>query len=73
MDWLYLHKNKVDLFDKFIKCVDDSWEKRILQGKMTPTSVRMVTTMQAKHSCRKGCVILSVHISSDTIKVVYVA
>lgn len=25
----------------------------------------MVTTMQAKHSCRKGCVLFLVHISSD--------
>lgn len=28
MDWLYLHKTKVYLFDKAIECVDDSGEKR---------------------------------------------
>jgi len=27
--------------------------------------VRMVTTMQAKWSCRKGCVMFTVHVSSD--------
>ena len=27
--------------------------------------MRMVTAMQAKRSCRKGCVMFVVHISSD--------
>eukprot|EP00253_Pinus_taeda_P035113 PITA_35113 len=65
MDWLYLHITKVDCFDKAIKYVDDSGEKRTLQGKKKPTPVRMVTAMWAKHSYRKGCVMFVVHISSD--------
>jgi len=32
---------------------------------VTTTSVRMMTTMQAKCSHRKGCVLFAVHISSD--------
>ena len=31
MDWMYLHRTKVDFFDKAIECVDDSGEKRILR------------------------------------------
>ena len=65
MDWLYLHSTKVDCFDKAIECMDDSGEKRTLQGKKKPTSVRMVTLMQAKRSCRKCCMMFEVHISSD--------
>ena len=65
MDWLYLHRTKVDFLDKAIECVDDSGEKRNLQGKKKPTSVRMVTTMHAKCSCGKGCVMFVVQISSD--------
>jgi len=45
--------------------LDDDGENGILQGKKNPTSVRMVTTMQEKHSCRKGCVLFGVHVSSD--------
>ena len=30
MDWLYLHRTKVDCFDKAIECVDNSGEKRTL-------------------------------------------
>jgi len=26
MDWLYLHKTKVDFYDKAIECVDDNGE-----------------------------------------------
>eukprot|EP00253_Pinus_taeda_P010989 PITA_10989 len=40
MDWLYLHRNKVDCFDKAIECVDDSEENRNLQGKKKPTSLK---------------------------------
>jgi len=45
--------------------VDDNGEPRVLQGNKKATSVRMVTTMQAKCSCKKGCVLFAVHISID--------
>jgi len=54
IDWLYLHRTMVDCYDKSIKCVDDNGEPRVSQGKKKATSVRMVTVMQAKQSCRKG-------------------
>jgi len=43
----------VDSYDKAIECLNDDGEKRVLQGKKKPTSVRMVTTMQAKRYRRK--------------------
>ena len=65
MDWLYLHRTKVDSYDKSIECVDDNGEPRVLQGKKKATSVRIVTIMQAKPSRRKGCKLFALHISSD--------
>ena len=65
MDWLYLHRTKVDCYKKYIVCLDDNGEQRILRGKKKETLVRMVTTMQAKHSHRKGFALFAVHISSD--------
>eukprot|EP00253_Pinus_taeda_P024778 PITA_24778 len=56
---------KVDCYDKSIECLDDNGEPRILQGKKKATSVRTVTTMQAKRSCRKVCILFAVHISSE--------
>ena len=46
MDWLYIHKTKLDFYDKAIECLDENGEQRILQGKKKETLVRMVTTMQ---------------------------
>jgi len=43
MDWLYLHRTKVDCNDKVIECLNDNGEKKILQVKKKPTLVRMVT------------------------------
>jgi len=37
MDWLYLHRTKVDFYDKAIECLDDNEEKIIFWGKMKPT------------------------------------
>ena len=48
MDWLYLHRTKVDCYDKAIECLDDNGEKRIFHGNKTTTSMRMVTTIHAK-------------------------
>jgi len=65
MDWLDLHKTKVDCFEKAYECVDDSGEKRNFQGNKKPKSVRMFTTMKVKRNCRKCCVMFVVHISSE--------
>ena len=62
---MYLHRTKVDCYDKAIECLDDNGEQRVLRGKRKAALVRMVTTMQEKHSRRKGCVLFAVHISSD--------
>ena len=62
---MYLHRTKVDCYDKAIKCVDDNREPWVLHGKKKSTTVRMVTTMQEKNSYRKGCKLFVVQISSD--------
>lgn len=44
--------------------MDDVRERIILQGKRNQTLVRMITTIQAKHSCRKGFQLFSMKIFS---------
>eukprot|EP00253_Pinus_taeda_P032735 PITA_32735 len=65
MDWLYIHRTKIDCYDKTIQCLDDDGEKRILQGKKKPTSVRMVKIVHEKCSNSKGCVLFVVPICSE--------
>ena len=45
MDWLYLHRTKVNCYDKSIECLDENGEPRVLKGMQKATSVRMVTPM----------------------------
>eukprot|EP00253_Pinus_taeda_P013192 PITA_13192 len=58
-------RTKVGCYEKSIECLDDNDEPRVLQGKQKATLDRMVTSMQAKHSCRKVCVLFAMHISSE--------
>ena len=51
MDWLYLHKTKVNFYEKEIECLDDVGEKNVLWGKQNKTSMRLITKMQAKCKC----------------------
>ena len=57
--------NQGFFYDKLIECVDENGDPRVLQGKKKATLVRMVSTVQAKRSRRKGCKLFAVHISSD--------
>ena len=48
---MFIHKTKVEFYEKAIECLDDDGEKRFLQGKKKHTLVRMV------HLCRKSTVV----------------
>ena len=60
-------------YDKYIKCVEDNEEPRVLQGKKKDMSIRMVKNMQEKHGHRNECVFFVMHISSEKGKEVEVA
>jgi len=60
MEWLYVHRTKVDCYEKEIECLDDQGTKRVLQGKKNIVLVRLIISMQAKYSCRKGCMLFVV-------------
>jgi len=68
MDWLYLHKTKVDCYEKSIECLDDNGEHKILQGKKKVTSIVMLIVMQENNSHKKGFLLFAVHVSSDKCK-----
>lgn len=56
VDWLYLHKTKVECYEKSIDYLNDSGEKRVLKGKKNSKSIRMVTIVKEKHNHMKWCV-----------------
>lgn len=61
-----MYRTKVDFLEKAIECLDESRERRMLQGKSKPTSMRLITIMQGKTSHRKGYILLTVKIDSTT-------
>ena len=65
IDWLYLHRSKMDCYEKSIEFLDDNGEQRVLQGKKKATLVKMVKAMPTKCINRKWCVLFVVHISSE--------
>jgi len=65
MDWLNLHRTKVDCYDKAIECLGDNGKSIILNGKRKPTAIRMVTTMWTKKYYRIWCVMFAVHVFSE--------
>lgn len=65
MDQFYIHRTKLDCQEKDIECLDDNGENKILQRNKNPTSMNMITAMQAKCNHRKVCVLFLVHISND--------
>lgn len=65
MHWLFIHRTKVEFYEKVIECLDGYGEKEVFQGKKKPTLERMVTTIQSKCSRRKGCFLFALHVSSD--------
>lgn len=54
----------MDCFGKVIECLDEHGERRVLQGKRKPISVRLILAMQTKRSNRKGCVLFVVKFCS---------
>jgi len=68
VDWLYLHRNKVDCYDKAIEYLDGNGAQRVLQCKKKATLVRIVAYMEANISRRKGYVLFKIHISGDKCK-----
>ena len=64
MDWLHIHRTMIDCYSMALKYLGNDGEMRILQVKKKHTPVRIVITMQEKHSSRTGCVLFGVHISS---------
>lgn len=62
MDWMYLHQTKVYFFDNTIEFLDEVGEHRLLHGKLKPTLVRLISVVQSKRSCKKGCLLFIVQI-----------
>jgi hypothetical protein len=54
MDWLVVHKEKLDFHDKTLECEDSEGNTRVLQGIQNHVSVRKISTLQLNKFILKG-------------------
>jgi hypothetical protein len=55
MDWLAVHKAKLNYYEKILECEDEAGNARFLQGIWKPVSVRKISALHLKKFSRKGC------------------
>jgi hypothetical protein len=61
MDWLEKYRVVLDYYNKDFTWLDEEGNSRIMQGILTPISVRAISTLQLEISFRKGCQIYATH------------
>ena len=66
MDWLSVHKDKLDCYHKTLECVSKEGKRITLQGIRKPVSVRQISTLQMRKYCRKGCPLYAVQVLKTT-------
>ena len=54
IDWLELHRGKLDCYSKTFECMDEEENPRVVRGIPKVISIRQISTMQLKKFCRKG-------------------
>ena len=66
MDWLEVHRVKLDCYNKTFECMDEEWNPRVVRGIPRVISVRDISAMQLKKLCRKGCRLYAAHVLEAT-------
>ena len=66
MDWLEVHRAKLDCYNKTFECMDEEGSPRVVRGIPKVISVRQISTMQLKKFCRKGCRLYAAHVLKAT-------
>ena len=62
MDWLEAHRVRLDCYHKNFECMDEEENLRLVRGIPKVISVRLISIMQLKKFCRKGCQLYATHI-----------
>jgi hypothetical protein len=65
-DWLENHCSVLDFYNKYFACLDEEGNSRIMQGIISPISVRDISTLQLKRSFREGCYLYVAHMEETT-------
>jgi hypothetical protein len=62
MDWLVVHKAKLNYYDTTLECEYEEGNARVLQGIQKPFLVRKISTLQLKKFSRKECPLYAIQV-----------
>jgi len=62
MDWLAVHKEKLNFYDKNLECEYVEGNRSVLQGIRNPFSIRQILTLHLKKFSRKGCPLYAIQV-----------
>ena len=65
MDWLEVHRNKLDYYNNTFECMDEEGNLRVVRGILKVIYVRQISAMQLKKLCRKGCRVYATHVLEE--------
>ena len=66
MDWLEVHRVKLDYYNKNFECMDEEGNLRVVKGIPKVISIRQSSAMQLKKFSRKGCRVYATHVLEAT-------
>ena len=62
MDWLEMHRGKLDYYNKTFECLNEEGKLRVVRGIPKVISIRQASTMQLKKLCGKGDRLYATHV-----------
>ena len=66
MDWLEVHRVKLDYYNKTFECLNEEEKLKVVRDIPKVISVRHISTMQLQKCCRKGCYLYAAHVLEAT-------
>ena len=65
MDWLEVHRVKLDYYNNTFECIDEEETQRVVRGIPKVSSIRHISAMQLKKFYRKGCRFYVAHVLEE--------
>ena len=62
IDWIEVHRVKLDCYHKKFECMDEEGNPRVVRGIPEVFFVRQISAVKMKNLCRKGCRLYASHV-----------
>jgi hypothetical protein len=66
LDWMTIHKVKLDFYNKTFECIDDEGSPSLLKGTSRTISIKQISSLQLNRCARKSFQLYAVHALEST-------